>query len=79
MMTMQPSRTTMKTANACEQALHLRDIEKSHSRVACGRRSRSKVRGKRSESSLARSLDTRNGEVPTRHNVSWWSCSFAIR
>ena len=46
MMTMQPSRTTMKTANACEQALHLRDIEKSHSRVACGRRSRSKVRGK---------------------------------
>ena len=46
MMTMQPSRTTMKTANACEQALHLRDIEKSHSRVARGRRSRSKVRGK---------------------------------
>ena len=35
--------------------------------------------GKRSESSLARSLATRNGEVPTRHNISWWSCSFAIR
>ena len=46
MMTMQQSRTTMKTANACEQALHLRDIEKSHSRVARGRRSGSKVRGK---------------------------------
>ena len=45
-MTIQPSRTTMKTATACEQALHLRDIEKSHSRVARGRRSRSKVRGK---------------------------------
>ena len=42
----QPSRTTMKTATACEQALHLRDIEKSHSRVARGRTSGSKVRGK---------------------------------
>ena len=35
--------------------------------------------GKRSESSLARSLATRNGEVPTRQNISWWSCSFTIR
>ena len=46
-MTMQPSRTTMKTATACEQALHLRDIEETYSGVARGRRSgRSKVRGK---------------------------------
>ena len=45
-MTIQPSCTTMKTATACEQALHLRDIEKSHSRVARGRTSGSKVRGK---------------------------------
>ena len=45
-MTMQPSRTTMKTATACEQALHLQDIEKSYSGVARGRRSGSKVRGK---------------------------------
>ena len=46
-MTIQPSRTTLKTAAAFEQALHLRDIEKSHSRLARGRRSeRSKVRGK---------------------------------
>ena len=29
-MTMQPFRTTMKTATACEQALHLRDIEESY-------------------------------------------------
>ena len=43
-MTMQPSRTTMKTATACEQALHLRDIEETYSGVARGRRS--KVRGK---------------------------------
>ena len=40
-MTIQPSCTTMKTATACEQALHL-----SHSRVARGRTSGSKVRGK---------------------------------
>ena len=46
MMTMQPSRTTINTATACEQALHLRDIEKSHSRVARGRGSGSRVRGK---------------------------------
>ena len=45
-MTIQPPCTTMKTATACEQALHLRDIEKSHSRVARGRTSGSKVRGK---------------------------------
>ena len=45
-MTMQPSRTTVKTATACVQALHLRDIEKSYSGVARGRRSGSKVRGK---------------------------------
>ena len=45
-MTIQPSCTTMKTATACEQALHLRDIDKSHSRVARGRTSGSKVRGK---------------------------------
>ena len=46
-MTMQPSRTTMKTATACEQALHLRDIEETYSGVARGMRSgRSKVRGK---------------------------------
>ena len=32
-MKIQPSRATMKTATACEQALHLRDIEKSHSRL----------------------------------------------
>ena len=46
MITIQPSRTAMKTATACEQALHLRDIEKSHSRVARGRTSGSKVLGK---------------------------------
>ena len=33
LMKIQPSRATMKTATACEQALHLRDIEKSHSRL----------------------------------------------
>ena len=46
MMMMQPSRTTMKTVTACEQALHLTDIEKNYSRVAHGRRSGSNVRGK---------------------------------
>ena len=38
MMTIQPSLTIMKTVRACEQALHLRDIEKSNARVARGRR-----------------------------------------
>ena len=33
-MTMQPSVTTMKTVTACEQALHLRDIERGHALVA---------------------------------------------
>ena len=46
MMTMQPSRTTMKTATACEQAVHLRDIWKSHARGARGRGSGTKVRRK---------------------------------
>ena len=40
MMTMQRSLTKIKTITACEQALHLRDIKRSHSRVARERRRR---------------------------------------
>ena len=72
-MTMQPSLTTMKIVTACEQALHLRDIERRHARVARERRRGSKVRGKkvkvlrflrpsRLRLLLACSLATRNGE-----------------
>ena len=45
-MTMQLSLTTMKTVSACEQALHLNDIERSSARVARERRHGSKVRGR---------------------------------
>ena len=47
MRTMQPSLTTVKTVKACEQALHLRNIERSHARVASERRGGSKVREKK--------------------------------
>ena len=70
---MQPSLTTMKTVTACEEALHLKDIERGHARVARERRRGSKVRGKKVEvlpflrpSQLRRLLAcwlaTRNGE-----------------
>ena len=73
MMTMQPSLTTMKTVTACEQALHLRDIERSHALVARERRRGSKVLGKKVRALrflrstllrrlLARSLATRIGK-----------------
>ena len=60
MVTMQPSFTTIKTATACEQSLHLRDIEKSHVPVASERRGGSKVRERKWElfvSSAPRSLN----------------------
>ena len=64
----------IKTVTACEQAFHLRDIKRSHARVARGKRRGSKARGKkvrairflrpsRLHRSLARSFATRNGEV----------------
>ena len=46
---MQPSLTTMKTVTACDEALHLKDIERGHARVARERRRGSKVRGKKVE------------------------------
>ena len=48
-MTMQPSLKTMKTVTACEEALHLKDIERGHAGVARERRRGSKVRGKKVE------------------------------
>ena len=44
---MQPSLATMKTSTACKKALYLWEIERSHRRVACKRRHRSKVQGKK--------------------------------
>ena len=46
-MSMKGSLTTMKIVTACKKALHLREIERSHSRVASKRRHRSKVQGKK--------------------------------
>ena len=76
MMTMQQSLITMKTVTACEQALHLRGIERSHARVAREKRRRDKAREKkvrplrflrpsRLHCSLALSLATQNGEFAT--------------
>ena len=47
MMRMQPSLTTMKTVTACELALHLKDVKRSHARVAREKRRGSKVRAKK--------------------------------
>ena len=49
MMTMQPSLTTKKTVTACEQALHLRNIERSRTRVASERRGGSRCGKKKWE------------------------------
>ena len=67
---------------AYDQDLHLRDIERSHLRVASDRWCGSKVWGKKARAlcflrpsllrlSLARSLATQIGEVPPVHNISW--------
>ena len=80
--TMQPSFTTIKTATACEQSLHLRDIEKSHAPVASERRGGSKVRERKWElfvSSAPRSLNAHSRvRLPLEmerllpvHNISW--------
>ena len=58
MMTMQLSLTTMKTVTACEQALHLNDIDRSNARVARERRHGRKVRGRHE-------APTRNRDVAT--------------
>ena len=70
---MHPSLTTMKTVTACDEALHLRDIERKQARVVRESRRGSKVRGKKVKvlrflrpsqfrRLLACSLATRNGE-----------------
>ena len=46
-MSMQPSLITMKTLTASKKALHLQEIKRSHRQVACKRRHRSKVQGKK--------------------------------
>lgn len=52
-----PRKTKIATFLTCEQALHLREIERSHMQVA---------RERRRERSFALSLATANGEVAPR-------------
>ena len=76
-MTMQLSLTTMKTVPACEQAFHLRDIERTNTRVARERRRGSKVREKKMRAHLHVCLPLEIETFLPVHNISWKS--FAIR
>ena len=79
MIMMQPSFTAMKTVTACEQALHLWDIERSHARVAREGRRVSKVRGKKVRDRSRICLPLEMKRLLPLHIISWLSCAFAIR
>ena len=79
MMMMQPSLTAMKTIKACEQALHLWDIERSHAQVAREERRVSNVRVKKVRAYSRVCLPLEMKRLLPLHNISWLSCAFAIR
>ena len=71
MMTMQLSLTTMKTETACELALHLREVERSHVRVARERRRGSNVRAKKVRAHSRVRLPLEMERLLPVHNISW--------